>query len=95
MPQYTIGHEVFDTAMPEKSITVYATDWCSDCRQAKRFLDQHNIPYRWVNIDQDKEAEQLVIKTNQGMRSVPTIFCSDGTILVEPSDQQLAQQFCP
>jgi glutaredoxin-like protein len=81
--------------MPEQSIIVYATDWCSDCRRAKRFLDQHNIPYRWVNIDQDKEAEQLVIKTNQGMRSVPTICCSDGTILVEPSDQQLVQQFCP
>jgi glutaredoxin-like protein len=81
--------------MPELSIIVYATEWCSDCRRAKRFLDQHNIPYQWVNIDHDKEAEQLVIKTNQGMRSVPTIICSDGTVLVEPSDQQLAQQFFP
>ncbi len=81
--------------MTEQSIVVYATDWCSDCRRAKRFLEQHNIPYRWVNIDHDKEAEQFVIKTNQGMRSVPTIICFDGTVLVEPSDQQLAQQLCP
>ena len=81
--------------MPELSIIVYATEWCSDCRRAKRFLDQHNIPYQWVNIDHDKEAEQLVRKTNRGMRSVPTIICSDGTVLVEPSDQQLAQQFLP
>jgi mycoredoxin len=81
--------------MPEQSIIVYATDWCSDCRRAKSFLDQHNIAYQWVNIDHDKAAEQFVIKTNQGMRSVPTIICSDGTVLVEPSDQQLAQQLCP
>jgi mycoredoxin len=81
--------------MPEQLIIVYATDWCSDCHRAKRFLDQHNIPYRWVNIDHDKEAEQLVVKTNQGMRSVPTIICPDGTVLVEPSDQQLSQLLCP
>ena len=81
--------------MSEQSVIVYATDWCPDCRRAKRFLDRHNIPYQWVNIDHDKEAEQLVIKTNQGMRSVPTIICSDGTVLVEPSDQQLAQVLLP
>jgi mycoredoxin len=81
--------------MSEQSIIVYATDWCSDCRRAKRFLDQHNIPYQWVNIDHDKDAEQLVIKTNHGMRSVPTIIFSDGTVLVEPSDQQLIQLLCP
>jgi len=78
--------------MPEQSIIVYATDWCPDCLRAKRFLDQHNIPYQWVNIDHDKQAEQFVIQTNRGMRSVPTIICSDGTVLVEPSNQQLAQQ---
>jgi mycoredoxin len=81
--------------MSEQSVIVYATDWCPDCRRAKRFLDQHNIPYQWINIDHDKEAEKAVIKTNQGMRSVPTIICSDGTVLVEPSDQQLAKQFHP
>jgi len=81
--------------MPEQSIIVYATDWCPDCLRAKRFLDQHNIPFQWVNIDHDKQAEQFVIKTNRGMRSVPTIICSDGTVLVEPSNQQLAQQLCP
>jgi mycoredoxin len=79
--------------MSEQSVIVYATDWCPDCRRAKRFLDQHNIPYRWINIDHDKEAEQVVIKTNRGMRSVPTLICDDGTVLVEPSDHQLAQHF--
>jgi mycoredoxin len=81
--------------MSEPSIIVYATDWCSDCRRARRFLDQHHIPYRWVNIDHDKTAEEFVKMTNQGMRSVPTIICSDGSLLVEPSDQQLANFFCP
>ncbi len=78
--------------MTENPVTVYATEWCPDCRRARRFLDEHSVPYRWVNIDHDKAAEQFVIQTNNGNRSVPTIIWPDGTILVEPSNLKLEQQ---
>jgi mycoredoxin len=26
-------------------ITVYSAPWCPDCRAAKRFLDEHKLPY--------------------------------------------------
>lgn len=75
-------------------IIIYATDWCGDCRRAKRLLTQNNIPYKWVNIDLDREAEAFVIKTNRGNRSVPTILFPDGSILVEPSTAQLSEKLC-
>lgn len=73
-------------------ITIYATEWCWDCRRARKFFDHHAIPYRWVNIDQDPQAESFVKQTNKGMRSVPTIVFPDGSILVEPSNRQLEQK---
>jgi glutaredoxin-like protein len=76
--------------MSESSIKVYAANWCGDCRRSRRFLDKHKIPYEWINIDQDPQAEQFVLTTNKGMRSVPTIVFQDGSILVEPSDAELA-----
>ena len=76
--------------MSAESIIIYATDWCGDCRRARRFFDRHDIAYRWINIDHDPEGEHFVLATNQGNRSVPTILLPDGEILVEPSDQQLA-----
>lgn len=79
--------------MPEDTIVVYATEWCFDCRRARQFLDQNHISYRWVNIDRDKEGEQFVKNTNRGMRSVPTILFPDGSVLVEPSNTQLAEKF--
>jgi glutaredoxin-like protein len=79
--------------MPEDTIVVYATEWCFDCRRARKFLDQNHIIYRWVNIDRDKEGEQIVKTTNHGMRSVPTILFPDGSVLVEPSNSQLAEKF--
>ena len=79
--------------MPDSNIIViYATEWCWDCRRARKFFKQHNIAFQWVNIDHDEQAEKFVKQTNKGMRSVPTIVFPDGSILVEPSDKQLAQK---
>lgn len=78
--------------MPEEKILVYGVNWCGDCRRARQFLQQNNIIFDFVNIDYDKNGESFVIKTNKGMRSVPTIVFPDGTILIEPSNRQLAKQ---
>lgn len=74
------------------NIIVYGTNWCGDCRRARRFLDMKNIPYTWIDIDKDKEAELFVLRTNRGMRSVPTILFGDGSILVEPSNLAISQK---
>ncbi len=77
--------------MPEQ-IIIYGTRWCGDTRRALRFFDQNKIPYQWIDIDQDKEASAYVEKVNNGYRSVPTIRFPDGSLLVEPSIQQLAEK---
>jgi thioredoxin reductase (NADPH) len=76
--------------MPKKGITVYGTYWCPDCRRSKQFLGEHQIPYDWVDIDEDKDGEALVIKANDGKRIIPTITFADGSVLAEPSNAELA-----
>lgn len=78
---------------PETKIIVYGTNWCYASRRSRAFLDEHHIPYTWIDIDKDAEAAKLVEKINKGYRSVPTIIFPDGSILVEPSTQQLARKF--
>lgn len=76
--------------MSVQKIILYGTDWCGDCFRARQFLKSHSIPYDFKNIDRDKDAELFVLQTNRGMRSVPTIVFEDGTVLVEPSNRELA-----
>lgn len=76
----------------QPEITVYGTNWCPDCGRAKRILDERQIPYRWVDIDNDREGEIFVIHINRGYRSVPTIVFQDGSILVEPSNAELSEK---
>ena len=78
--------------MSDTKIIIYGADWCGDCIRARRFLNQFNIQYHWINIDRDEIGEEYVLKLNKGMRSIPTIVFEDGSILVEPSNLKLAQK---
>jgi mycoredoxin len=73
----------------QAEIVVYGTTWCYDSRRARTVLDQNNIPYRWIDIDQDMEGRKFVEQVNNGFRSVPTIIFPDGSMLVEPSNTTL------
>ncbi|MBI4786232.1 MAG: FAD-dependent oxidoreductase [Chloroflexi bacterium] len=78
--------------MPQTNVIVYGTNWCGDCRRAKQLLAEHMVNFRWIDIDKDAEARAFVERANKGKRSVPTIVFDDGSILVEPSNAQLAQK---
>ena len=76
--------------MVASKVTVYGAYWCPDCRRAKKFLGEQFIPYRWVDIEQDKEGEAYVLQKNDGKRIIPTIVFEDDSFLVEPSNAELA-----
>src|SRR5512147_1239987 len=78
--------------MTEAKVTVYGAYWCPDCRRAKKFLGEQFIPYKWIDIEQDKEAEQYVLQRNNGKRIIPTVVFEDDTFLVEPSNAELAKK---
>jgi len=57
-------------------VVVYSSIWCPDCREAKRFLTQHNIPFTEINIETTPGAAEEVVK-HTGKRAVPQ-FVIDG-----------------
>ncbi len=38
-------------------ITVYGAYWCLDRRRSKQLLGEHQIPYNWVDIEEDPAGE--------------------------------------
>jgi len=57
-------------------LTVYSAFWCPDCRVAKRFLHEHNIPFKEIDIETTPGAAEEVIKRT-GKRAIPQ-FVIDG-----------------
>lgn len=76
-----------------KQIVMYAAEWCPDCRRAKFFFKRKKIDVLEVDVNADKQAEAFVKELNNGNRSVPTIVFPDGSMMVEPSTQELEEKF--
>ena len=76
--------------MPDAEITVYGTPWCPDCRRSKQFLADQRVSYGWVDIDQDEAGRSYVQQVNNGKHIIPTIVFRDGSVLVEPTNAELA-----
>jgi mycoredoxin len=65
-------------------IIIYSTGYCPDCRRAKNFLKERGVEFHEVNIEEDHEAESIVLKANHGRRRVPTLKVGDRYFACSP-----------
>lgn len=72
-----------------ENITIYGASWCPDCKRSKDFLDSKQIKYDYIDIDTVSGAADKVAEINNGLKRIPTIVFSDGSVLVEPSNREL------
>lgn len=71
-------------------IVMYGTLWCGDCKRAKQFFGEQRVPYRFVNVEEDAAGMRVVEEASGGKQIIPTIVFPDGSLLVEPSNPELA-----
>jgi len=57
-------------------LTLYSASWCRDCREAKKFLAKHSIPYKEIDIEATPGAAEEVL-AHVGKRAIPQ-FVVDG-----------------
>lgn len=68
--------------LPHGGIVMYCTKWCPDCKQARAWLAEHQLPYTEVDITSTPGAGKQVEQWGNGSRTTPT-FDIDGTIIVD------------
>jgi thioredoxin reductase (NADPH) len=76
----------------DQKLRVIGASWCPDCKRAKTFLGQYRIEFDWVDMETDPTAQAEVERINDGKRIIPTIIFPDGSILTEPSNDELAEK---
>ncbi|WP_375358474.1 glutaredoxin 3 [Candidatus Tisiphia endosymbiont of Neophilaenus lineatus] len=60
------------------TVIIYTLTYCPYCTKVKKLLDQKNIPYQEIIVDNynDKQRLELQAKAN-GQRTLPQIFIND------------------
>jgi thioredoxin reductase (NADPH) len=76
--------------MPDNRLTLFGANWCPDCRNTKVFLGEMGVAYGWVDVDENAAANERIAALNNGKRVIPTIELTDGRVLINPTNAELA-----
>ena len=75
------------THLPRPEVlTVYGADWCQNCRNTNRYLDERSISYQYIDLAHKPEAARRL--ADAGYRAIPVVT-PDGTVMIEPSRHDL------
>ncbi|MBE9210823.1 FAD-dependent oxidoreductase [Nostoc sp. LEGE 06077] len=81
-----------DYSPPFEGIRVVGNRWSPHSHQVKDFLARNQIPYQWMDVELEKEANQLLTYTKpDGVQSLPLVLFPDGYTLIQPTNLQIAE----
>ena len=77
-----------------EGIRVIGDRWSPCSHSVKDFLARNQIPYQWLDIEQEAEAQQLVDYVSNGTikPQLPLVLLGDGEQLQQPTNIQLAEK---
>jgi thioredoxin reductase (NADPH) len=73
-----------------EGIRVLGSSWSARCFDVKDFLFKNNIPYQWIEIENDPAMKQLSISVGGDPPKLPVVLFPDGSQLVCPTNSELA-----
>jgi thioredoxin reductase (NADPH) len=72
---------------------VVGNRWSPFSHQVKDFLARNQVPYQWLDIELEPEAQQLVSYAEvDGKAALPLVLLPDGSQLIQPSNLEIANQ---
>ena len=78
--------------LPFEGIRVAGSRWSRQCYLAKDFLSRNNVPYQWIDIDQDPAVREVAARLSPDLAQLPVILFPDGQHLVNPTTAALAER---
>lgn len=79
--------------LPEaKGLRLIGDQWSPQSHAIKNFLASNLIPYRWLDVIRDPDANALLDAAAVGADELPALFFEDGSVLRNPEPRQVAER---
>lgn len=79
--------------IPEfEGIKIIGYQWSPESHRIKDFLTGNLIPYKWYDVELNKEANELLKFHNIESEGLPAVLFEDGSYLKIPADIEIAKQ---
>jgi len=77
---------------PFEGLRVVGPRWSLEDHQVREFLSRNQVPYVWLDPEREGEAFDLLARYKLDDRRLPAVLFSDGSSLVRPTQQELAEK---
>jgi thioredoxin reductase (NADPH) len=77
---------------PFQGVRVIGHRWSAASHAVKDFLARNLVPYRWLDIEGDPEAGELVELAGVQPTVLPLVLLPDGTPLAQPTTVEIAER---
>lgn len=62
--------------MSQPAVTFYGASWCPYCQRAKQLLEQKNVAFKEIDVEEDARWRQEMTERS-GRKTVPQIFIGE------------------
>jgi len=77
---------------PFEGLRVVGPRWSLQDHQVREFLSRNQVPYVWLDPERDGEAFDLLARYKLDDHRLPAVLFPDGSSLVQPDQQALAEK---
>jgi thioredoxin reductase (NADPH) len=78
--------------MPFEGVRIVGSKWSPQSYATREFLSRNQIPYEWIDIEQDAPNRELVISIAGDTSRLPVVLLADGSSLIAPTNFELAEK---
>jgi thioredoxin reductase (NADPH) len=78
--------------LPFEGIRVIGAMWSPASHEIKDFLARSSIPYLWMDVERNTEAQRLATAVGGDAPEVPLVLFPNGDVLIQPTPQELAEK---
>jgi thioredoxin reductase (NADPH) len=78
--------------LPYDGIRIAGARLSAQSHAVREFLSHNQVPYQWIDIDQDATMRELIAAFPGGAARLPVVFLPDGTYLSAPTNLALAEK---
>jgi thioredoxin reductase (NADPH) len=75
-----------------EGIRIIGYQWSPKSHKLKEFLSGNLVPFLWMDVEDNTEAEKFLVSSNTAQSDLPLVVLKDGSFVADPTLPDIAQR---
>lgn len=84
--------ETWRRPLPSGNLRLIGDRWSAETQELRQFLTRNLVPYRWMDMESDTQARELLDLARSDAGELPVVVLDDGSVLARPDLHEMAER---